>query len=44
MPTGPQASFALRHLRPVALKGIGRVRLWVLRRGEAPGPVIDMRR
>lgn len=26
------AAFALRHLRPVSLQGIGRVRAWVLRR------------
>ncbi|MBI3784130.1 MAG: adenylate/guanylate cyclase domain-containing protein [Deltaproteobacteria bacterium] len=28
----PLAAFELRHLRPLALKGIGRVRSWVLRR------------
>ncbi len=31
-------AFALRHLRPIALKGIGRVRSWVLRRAPAAPP------
>ena len=30
--------FALRHLRPIALKGIGRVRSWVLRRPTLQAP------
>jgi adenylate cyclase len=29
---GAEAAFALRHLRPVKLDGVGRVRTWVLRR------------
>jgi adenylate cyclase len=33
-------SFTLRHLRPVPLKGIGRVRLWVLRRGPADSAIL----
>jgi adenylate cyclase len=28
--------FALRHLRPLHLRGIGRVRSWVVRRAESP--------
>ena len=28
-----EPAFELRRLRPVKLKGIGRVRVWVLRRG-----------
>jgi adenylate cyclase len=31
-------SLALIHLRPLTLKGIGRVRVWVLRRGEKESP------
>ena len=30
----PSSSFELRHLRPLGLKGIGRVRFWVVRRRQ----------
>jgi adenylate cyclase len=33
-----QAAFVLRHLRPVGLKGIGRVRVWVVRRAPTGSP------
>jgi len=34
-----RSEFALRHLRPLALKGIGRVRFWVLRRAGTTAPM-----